>query len=139
MVNTRFSVAIHILALIASNPAQQMSSEFIAGSVNTNPVVIRRTSSLLKKAGLLSSRAGVTGFKLSKEPSEITLLDIYEAVSSNEEFFSIHKGPNPNCEVGKNIQSTLHETFSKIDQTVKGKLAELTLVDILSGLQLEQP
>ena len=58
MINSRFAVAIHILALVAAGPREQVTSEFIAGSVNTNPVVIRRISGMLRKAGLIESKVG---------------------------------------------------------------------------------
>ena len=50
MVNSRYSVAIHILSLIATtSDKSQLTSDFIAGSVNTNPVVVRRMIGVLKK------------------------------------------------------------------------------------------
>lgn len=102
MVNSRVSVAIHILSLIATtNDSNQLTSEWIASSVNTNPVVIRRISSQLKKANLIVSNAGVAGYQLAKEPKDITLLDIYRAVQAPEELFAIHDNPNPECAVGK--------------------------------------
>lgn len=47
MINSRLAVAIHILSLISMD--EKTSSEIIADSVNTNPVVVRRMISLLKK------------------------------------------------------------------------------------------
>ncbi|UOY87064.1 Rrf2 family transcriptional regulator [Bacillus glycinifermentans] len=134
MVNSRLAVAIHILSLIASNPREQISSEVIAGSVNTNPVVIRRMISLLKKADILTSRPGVAGARLKRDPEDISLLDIYRAVQSQEELFAIHEKPNPDCPVGKRIQSTLDETFYSVQQAMENELASKSLKDILFHL-----
>ncbi|ATH93551.1 transcriptional regulator [Bacillus glycinifermentans] len=134
MVNSRLAVAIHILSLIASNPREQVSSEVIAGSVNTNPVVIRRMISLLKKADILTSRPGVAGARLKRDPEDISLLDIYRAVQSQEELFAIHEKPNPDCPVGKRIQSTLDETFYSVQQAMENELASKSLKDILFHL-----
>ncbi|MCY8671297.1 Rrf2 family transcriptional regulator [Bacillus haynesii] len=132
MVNTRLSVAIHILSLIAANPRE--SSEMIAGSVNTNPVVIRRMISQLKKAGILTSRPGVAGATLKRDPEDISLLDIYRAVQPQEELFAIHDKPNPNCPVGRQIQTTLDQTFHSVQQAMENELASKSLKDVLTHL-----
>lgn len=135
MVNSRFSVAIHILSLIASTKdSHSLTSEFIASSVNTNPVVIRRISSLLKKAGLITSQAGVSGYKLLISPKDITLYDIYRSVQAPDDLFAIHDNPNPNCAVGKQIQSTLDDVFHSIQEAMESKLQEETLQDVLDHL-----
>ncbi|AGN38239.1 Rrf2 family transcriptional regulator [Bacillus sp. GM2] len=132
MVNTRLSVAIHILSLIAANPRE--SSEMIAGSVNTNPVVIRRMISQLKKGGILTSRPGVAGATLKRDPEDISLLDIYRAVQPQEELFAIHDKPNPNCPVGRQIQTTLDQTFHSVQQAMENELASKSLKDVLTHL-----
>ena len=45
-----------------------------------NPVIIRKTLSQLKKAGLIHVARGTGGATLSKTVDEISLLDIYRAV-----------------------------------------------------------
>ncbi|WP_195536806.1 Rrf2 family transcriptional regulator [Bacillus paralicheniformis] len=132
MVNTRLSVAIHILSLIAANPRE--SSEMIAGSVNTNPVVIRRMISQLKKGGILTSRPGVAGATLKRDPEDISLLDIYRVVQPQEELFAIHDKPNPNCPVGRQIQTTLDQTFHSVQQAMENELASKSLKDVLTHL-----
>lgn len=132
MINTRLSVAIHILSLVAMDPKQ--SSDQIAQSVTTNPVVIRRLSGDLKKAGLLTSQAGVPGFNLTRDPKDITLLDIYKAVNMEKDLFSIHDKPNPKCPVGKRIQGTLDETFKSVQAAMENELNEQTLKDIMNHL-----
>ncbi|WP_347320446.1 Rrf2 family transcriptional regulator [Rossellomorea sp. RS05] len=132
MINTRLSVAIHIMSLVAMDPKQ--SSDQIAQSVTTNPVVIRRLSGDLKKAGLLTSQAGVPGFNLTRDLKDITLLDIYKAVNMEKELFSIHDKPNPKCPVGKRIQGTLDETFRSVQTAMENELNEQTLKDIMNHL-----
>ena len=132
MINTRLSVAIHILALVATN--HKLSSEQIADSVTTNPVVIRRISSELKKAGLLTSRVGVSGFSLTRDPNKITLLEIYNAVHLEKDLFSIHDKPNPNCPVGKKIQGTLDVTFESVQSAMENELNNKTLQEVMDHL-----
>ncbi|WP_208585524.1 Rrf2 family transcriptional regulator [Gracilibacillus suaedae] len=137
MINTRFSVAIHILTLVATNSDKGVTSNFIAGSVNTNPVVIRRIGSLLKKANLLKGGPGVAGYSLVAEPNKITLLDIYRAVTTGEELFAVHDQPNPNCDVGKNIQSSLDISLTRAQQAMENELNKQTLADIIQHLSIQ--
>ncbi|RFU63725.1 Rrf2 family transcriptional regulator [Peribacillus glennii] len=134
MINSRFSVAIHTLSLIASFPRGQITSEAIANSVNTNPVVIRRLISQLKKAGILATQPGVAGASLTKKTSEISLLDIYKAILNKDELFAIHENPNVNCPVGKKIQSTLNCTFHTVQKAMEDELANKTLKDVIEHL-----
>ena len=136
MVNSRFAVAIHILSLIATTSDKALlTSDFIAGSVNTNPVVVRRISSLLKKAGLISSRKGISGYELTKKPEDISLYDIYRAVEEPEELFAIHQAPNLACSVGRQIGTTLTDVFGSVQQAMENELRSQTLQSILDRLK----
>lgn len=136
MANSRLSVAIHILSLIASKPYEQITSDSIAESVNTNPVVIRRMCGLLKKGGILTSRAGISGATLLKSPADITLLNIYLAVQSKSEWFAIHDHPNHHCPIGSKIHPTLNNAFSTIQQSMEKELAQITLQDIMDEMDI---
>jgi DNA-binding IscR family transcriptional regulator len=52
--SSRFAFAVHVLALLSQQDGVPLSSEMIAGSVNTNPVLIRRLLAMLSAAGGLS-------------------------------------------------------------------------------------
>ncbi|MBF2483066.1 Rrf2 family transcriptional regulator [Listeria welshimeri] len=134
-ISTRFSVAVHILTLIDMNKERSITSDTIAASVNTNPVVIRRIMSKLKKAGLIQSSPGISGTYLLKNATEITLYDIYQAVKVTDNLFDIHKNPNPNCEVGANIQETLDTVFIHAQQKMEADLKRTTLSQITADIK----
>ncbi|BFH60710.1 MULTISPECIES: Rrf2 family transcriptional regulator [Paenibacillus] len=136
-ISSRFSVAIHILCLLAINKDKATNtSEYIAGSVNTNPVVIRKVMSMLKGAGLVHVRAGVAGAELAKELQEITLLDVYKAVNvvAENDLFSSHEHPNPECIVGRNIQHSLTKQFSAAQKAMEHSLEIVTLADVVHDI-----
>ncbi len=132
-ISTRFSIAVHTLSLIAIIP-NDCTGDFIAGSVNTNPVVIRRIMGMLKKAGLVDVRPGVGGASLLKAPNEITLLDVYRAVNVTEEnqLFRIHEDSNINCLVGRNIERVLQEELRDAQSVMETRLAQTTLDQLIS-------
>ncbi|MCO7127361.1 Rrf2 family transcriptional regulator [Sporolactobacillus shoreicorticis] len=134
MINTRVAVAVHILALIASKPHDDLPSDYIAASVNTNPVVIRRLLGMLKKAGLIQTTAGKAGASLTRDPADISLLDVFHAVEPKESLFAIHDNPNPHCPVGKGIQRALDEAFGVAQDALACKLSSESIEDILHQL-----
>lgn len=127
-ISTRFSIAVHILSVIAVN-SNECTGDYIAGSVNTNPVIIRRIIGMLKKAGLVEVRPGVGGASLLKSPEEITLLDVYRAVNviEDNQLFRFHEDPNPQCPVGRNIQSVLESEFNEAQSAMEHRLAQTKL------------
>ncbi|RCX23626.1 DNA-binding IscR family transcriptional regulator [Fontibacillus phaseoli] len=136
-ISSRFSVAIHVLSLLELNKEGVNTSEYIAESVNTNPVVIRRILGMLNKAGLVKVRSGIAGSKLQRPVSEITLLEIYRAVHVVEEdaLFSIHDKPNPKCPVGRNIQASIEPVFSSAQAALELTLERVTLEEIVGSIQ----
>jgi DNA-binding IscR family transcriptional regulator len=135
-ISSRFAVGIHILALIEMNKDGVSSSEFLAGSVNTNPAVIRKIMGMLKKAGLINVQPGIAGAELAKDLSDITLLDVYKAVQvvKDKELFSIHESPNPACTVGRNIQNTIEPLFFSAQTALEKALENTTIEDVVKGI-----
>lgn len=130
--NSQFSMAVHICALLARAGEANVKSEYIAGSVNTNPVVIRRVLGQLNQAGLVLSQTGAAGgTRLARSPSEISLCDIYKAVSCGEVFALHAKSPNQDCPVGKNIEAVLCNLQKEIDKSVGEKLGQYTLLSFI--------
>ena len=116
---SRFTIAVHILTLIAQNKGNEtkLTSDFMAGSVGVNPVIIRKTLSQLKKADLISVQRGTGGASLLKDPEEINLLQVYRAVDSigpSGQLFSFHDNPNPACPVGRNIHGILDQSLEDV-------------------------
>lgn len=135
-ISSRFSVGIHILALIELNKDGVSSSEFLAESVNTNPTLIRKIMGMLKKAGLIEVKPGIAGAKLARELSEITMLDVYKAVSvvKENELFSVHENPNIKCPVGRNIQNTIDPIFSAAQLAMESTLGQVTLEKVVKDI-----
>jgi Rrf2 family protein len=130
--NTRFAVGIHILTLLAQDREEPITSEFMAGSVNTNPVVIRRVLGALRQARLVTSQGGNRGgWRLVREPEEITLADVYAAVEAESLFPLPQRAPNPQCRVGRNIQQALTQHIDAAAQALTAELARTTVADIL--------
>ncbi len=136
--NSQFSMAVHVLTMIACKKDENVKSDCLADSVNTNPVVVRRLLGQLGNAGLVISQTGAAGgTRLSRDPSSIDLAEVYKAVSCGEVFALHSKAPNQDCPVGKNIEAVLCGIQKDIDRTVGEKLSKYTLLDVIQ--MIEQP
>ncbi len=133
--NSKFTIAVHILTMLASAKDASMKSDCVAQSINTNPVVVRRIWANLVKAGLIVSRTGSGGgARLTREASEITLLDIYRSVETGCLFPVQPNLPNQHCQIGKNIQGVLEEVIQGAQQKMEAALVEVTIADILQSV-----
>jgi len=135
-ISSRFSVAVHIISILQLYGNPMPTSEYIAGSVNTNPVVIRRILGMLKQAGIVDMKRGTGGAYLVKSVEDITMLDVYKAVDSVEDgkLFQIHENPNPECPVGANIQEVVNVALISAQDAMEGVLQKITLADITKDL-----
>lgn len=133
--NSRLTVAAHSLTWIGlyqRRGHEVATSEQIATSVNTNPVVIRRLLAELSKAGLVESRRGAgAGWMLARDLTSITLLDVYRAIEPGP-VFALHRArPDPECVVGHGIGSTLTAVYDDVEAALRKELARTTLEDVL--------
>lgn len=136
--NTRFAVATHILCLLEHFRPSPVDSELIAGSVGTNPVVIRRLLPILSKAGLLRTQLGAGGGALLARPAaEITLLDVYRALSDDFGRFGIHENPNPACPVGRRVSQVLGSEVTQAERVLQAQLASRSIADMMSEIRAE--
>lgn len=136
MSNTRYTVAIHVLTLLAFRDPEALTSEFIAGSVNTNPVVIRRILSSLREAGLVTSQPGPGGgWQLLREPRKINLRDVLLAMNGDCPFPLPAAPPNILCPVGKAIQDILTGRFRAAQEAMERDLARTTLAHLVHDVK----
>lgn len=136
-ISTRFTIAVHaLLCVMHFSSAEKVTSNFIAGSVGANPVVIRRTIGQLRDAGIVRVEPGVGGTALARAAGEITLLDVYRAVESvGDHLFDFHANPNPDCPVGGNVHAVLDEELAAAQAALEGRLSQTSLADLDDRLE----
>ena len=137
-ISSRFTMAIHMFACIDTFTDQKMTSDFMAASISTNPVIVRKLLQQLKAAGLIEVSRGTGGVTVTKPLNEITFLDIYKAVecTPDEELFHFHENPNQACPVGKNIHHVLDNKLAKVQEAMERELAAITLADVKRDIAL---
>ena len=136
-ISSRFTIAIHMMTCMETfKEEHKITSDFLAASINVNPVIIRRILSQLKDAGLIEVKRGTGGAAVRKPLDEITFLNIYRAVECIEEntLFHFHENPNPNCPVGKNIHNILDDKLHQRQAAMERELESITLADVMEDL-----
>ncbi|MFE3271173.1 Rrf2 family transcriptional regulator [Streptomyces sp. NPDC059215] len=134
--NSRMTVATHALTWMALNcpkrPDGMVTSDQIASSVNTNPVVIRRTLGRLREAGLVASQRGRgAGWRLARDPGAITLREVHLAVDPGP-LIGLHPAPpRQQCPVGRSISPVLERAYRQAEESMKSELARVTVADVL--------
>ena len=134
-ISSRLTVAVHVLLCIeVFKDQRKVTSDFLASSVNVNPVVIRRILQQLKKAGIVSVARGSGGADVARPLEEITLLDLYNAVEcvNGGGLFHFHENPNQLCPVGRNIHAVLDGRLEEVQAAMEREMSSVTMRDILN-------
>ena len=134
-IGSRFTIGVHIITAIDYfKDMDRVNSEFLAGSIGVNPVIVRTVISQLREAGIVQTQRGSSGAELTKRLDEITLYDVYKAVGSvdkEEGLFHFHEQPNPDCPVGRNIHRVLDRHLLDAQRAMEERLRSATLADIV--------
>lgn len=128
MISGKFAISIHILTLLTKFPNDFLSSEFIASSINLNPVLVRKEIANLKKKHIVMSKEGKNGgTKLNVLPSKVTLKQIFESTFEEISLGYSKNEPNPKCPIGKEINQNLSALYSTLNDSVIKQLEGTTL------------
>lgn len=131
--STRLSDAVHILVFVALNGDSGLTSERIAGSIRTNPAHVRKLMADLKRAGIIINTPGHPQPALARNPSEISLLDVYSAVDGCKALLHLDTNTNPECCEGMMIQASLKDFYDDIQMGVEERMASVSLEDVIDN------
>ena len=130
MISGKFAITLHILTLLSKFPDEYLSSDFIAGSMNLHPVLVRKEIANLKRNHIVESKEGKNGgTKLLKSASEINLDDIFKMTFETVSLGYSKNDPNPDCPVGKQINKNLDELYADINQKIGMQLSGISLTE----------
>lgn len=132
----RFAMAVHVLAVLAYQEGDRVTSAGLAASINTNPVIVRRLLLALQQARLVDTCKGAgSGSRLSRSPRRINLAEIYAAVETPEPFASPARKPNQGCPVGHGIRQALEHIFASAQAALARDLRKTTLADVMAAVK----
>ena len=131
--DTKFSVALHILMFLATSE-KVATSQVLADSVDTNGSFIRKLMASLKGADLVKSRQGKSGFVLGREASQIDLSQVYQALYGDKSVLHAHEHPNQDCPLGKRVEGIIQPVFNQVEEQFRQSLKGITLQMLVDDL-----
>lgn len=130
MISGKFAITLHILTLLSKHKEDFLSSEFIANSLNMNPVLVRKEIANLKKNNVVESREGKNGgTRLLRPADTITLDDIFKMTFDHVSLGYSKNEPNKECPVGKNINQNLNNLYDDLNNKISKQLSEVSLMN----------
>jgi len=134
--NTQFSIAIHVMAALACGCDKDITSSDLAASVNTSPSFVRRVLAKLSRSGLVETSTGKAGKTwLAKDPKQISLLDIYQAVDAPKAFTIHNYAEQKVCLVSCHIKDALERALGKTQNAMEASLREMSLAQIVAEVR----
>jgi Rrf2 family protein len=135
--SSRFTVAVHILALLAIEAKDRpTTSDYLARSARTNPVVIRRILAQLGNANLLIAQPGTHGgVKLARPAAQINLREVYQAVEKGAIFSFGSRENNPHCICGRSLEPVMTKVFHHAEQALEDALAQMTVAELAAEVE----
>jgi Rrf2 family protein len=128
-VNGQLTIALHILGFLASREGEPLTSELLASTYGTSPVLLRRVLAKLQRAGLVETRRGVGGGSVLARPAEeINLREAYEALHADGALLPRHPGEDGRG-VAPFVARYVNELFGE---------AELALLERLEGVTVAE-
>jgi DNA-binding IscR family transcriptional regulator len=138
MIATRFSVALHILLLIAADSDGDSTSARLAWSIGTNPVVVRRIAGQLSRAGLIAVQRGPGGASLARPASQITLRDVWRAIHPEKErLVGVHRKTNAECPIGRQVPALLTRRFEQAEAALLADFSTTTIAQLAASLDTD--
>ncbi|VUX03341.1 Putative HTH-type transcriptional regulator YwnA [Streptococcus pasteurianus] len=134
--SARLATSVHILlAIYHFENKEKVTSTFLANSIQTNPVIVRNLLGKLQKAELVKVEATVGGAHLTKAPQELTFWDIFqEREDKNKPIFKANDDTNPNCPVGRVVNSVLQPRIDEVQENFKASLENITLASLITDM-----
>jgi Rrf2 family protein len=144
MTSGRFAMAAHALAVLA-NAREGLPSAYIASSVNTHAVFLRRILRDLVGAGLVVAREGRSGgYRLARPPARISLADVYRAVEPSGPLAPSPAEPNVRCPIGAGMRDAFADVSDVaargiLDALRRRSVEDLTRRALRSGRRAPRP
>lgn len=135
-ISSKMTMAVHMLACAEVLSDMKVTSDLMASSIGTNPVIVRKLLQQLKAAGLIEVARGTGGISVTRPLKDITFLDIYNAVegTSKGNLFRFHENPNMQCPVGRNIHTAMDTKLEQVQQAMEAEMNAITLASVIDDI-----
>lgn len=134
--NSRLAVGLHAMVALAYRAPERVSSDELAFSVRTNPVVMRRVIAALARRGLVRISKGRSGgAELARAPSQISVYEVYAALGDGGRFALHAQQAEPSCKVSCAMKGILTDLFQRADAALEHELRRTRLSELVAKVE----
>lgn len=128
-------MVLHVLLHMAEQQDAPMTSEKLAKTMETNPVVIRRIMAGLRDQGYVRSEKGHGGgWTMACDLSRVTLRDIYRALGGPSLLAIGNRTESPGCLIEQAVNAALNQAFHDAEALLLSRLGDVTLAMLSADL-----
>jgi Rrf2 family protein len=129
VVNSQLPIALHILGFLTARGGEPLTSDVMADTYGTSPVVLRRVLAKLQRAGLVDTKRGANGGSvLARDPKSITLRQAYEAVSIDPQLLCRH--PDGEGRVARAMAQFMNNAMGDAERALLDELEAITVFEM---------
>ncbi|MEX2426145.1 MAG: Rrf2 family transcriptional regulator [Thermomicrobiaceae bacterium] len=137
--DSRLSGVLHIL-LHMSRADGPVTSDALSRMMQTNPVVVRRILSGLRKQGFVVSEKGHGGgWRLARDLRTVTLHDIYVALDRPAIIAMGNRSESPDCLVEQAVNTAMDQAFQDAEAVLLARFREVTLAELSEDVRQHLP
>ena len=138
---------IHCLLWLVDPASGQPSSRDLAELQGISPSFVAKIFPKLEKAGIVQAATGISGgYRLARAPSDISLLDIIDAIEGNKPLFDCRE-IRDRCAVfsddapawATNGVCAIHAAILRAEKAMRESLAQETLASIAAVVERKAP
>lgn len=134
--------ALHCLLWLVDPGDQQPSSRDLADIQGVSPSYVAKIFSRLKRAGIVTSSEGIRGgYRLSRRPEKISVLEVTDAIEGNNPLFDC-KEIRGDCALFEETQPEwaccgvcgIHAVMLRAERAMRAELAQTSLATLITGM-----
>jgi DNA-binding IscR family transcriptional regulator len=136
--DSRLSSVLHALLHMAQHEGWT-TSDVLARCVGTNPVVVRRTMGMLRKAGIVAAERGHGGgWRIAADLSAVTLRQLHEALGEPAILAVGTRNDRADCLVEQTVNAALESSFQDAEALLLARFGGITLADLAADFARRQ-
>ncbi len=135
-ISSTYTIALQILMMIKRYPEEKLTSNYFSNKIGAAPALIRAVMADLKNSGVIESRQGPGGTHLLKNLEDISLYDVYKAVTKDtESVLKFYDNESKESSFEAQVISVTEECFETYISSFYNELKTHTVADIYNCIK----
>ena len=138
---------VHCLLMLVRPLEKPVSSRELAELQGVSPTIVAKIFPKLEKAGLVISTDGISGgYRLARDPADISMLDVIDAIEGDRRLFDCKEvrqscalfGGTPPAWVSGGVCG-VHAVMLRAEKSMRAEMARTSILDLAEGMYRKAP